>query len=83
VQIVFGLLGNAAGCPVAVEVCEGNTGDSTTVSAILDKLRKRFHLPRVVLVGDRGLQTDARIRAELQPVAGLDWITALRGPTSH
>jgi Transposase DDE domain len=83
VQIVFGLLCNAEGCPVAVEVFEGNTGDPTTVSAVLDKLRKRFHLHRVVLVGDRGLLTDARIREELQPVAGLDWITALRGPTIH
>jgi transposase len=83
VQIVFGLLCNAEGCPVAVEVCEGNTGDPTTVSAVLAKLRKRFHLHRVVLVGDRGLLTDARIREELQPIPGLDWITALRGPTIH
>jgi Transposase DDE domain len=83
VQIVFGLLCHADGCPVAVEVFEGNTGDPTTVSAVLAKLRQRFHLHRVVLVGDRGLLTDARIREELQPVAGLDWITALRGPTIH
>jgi hypothetical protein len=83
VQIVFGLLCNADGCPVAVEVFEGNTGDPTTVSAVLAKLRQRFRLHRIVLVGDRGLLTDARIREELQPVAGLDWITALRGPTIH
>jgi Transposase DDE domain len=80
VQIVFGLVCNAAGCPVAVEVFEGNTGDPTTLAVQLQKLRHRFHLRRVVLVGDRGLLTDARIRAELQPVTGLEWVTALRGP---
>src|SRR6516165_3073250 len=81
VQIVFGLVCNAAGCPVAVEVFEGNTGDPTTVAPVIAKLRQRFHLRRVVLVGDRGLLTDARIREELKPVEGLDWITALRHPT--
>jgi len=81
VQIVFGLVCNAAGCPVAVEVFEGNTGDPTTVAPVIVKLRQRFHLRRVVLVGDRGLLTDARIREELKPVEGLDWITALRHPT--
>jgi Transposase DDE domain len=81
VQIVFGLVCNAEGCPVAIEVFEGNTGDPTTVASVIAKLRKRFHLRRVVLVGDRGLLTEARIREELQPVEGLDWITALRGPT--
>jgi hypothetical protein len=81
VQIVFGLLCNAQGCPVAVEVFAGHTGDPTTVAPVIEKLRKRFHLHRVVLVGDRGLLTDARIREDLRPVAGLDWITALRGPT--
>ena len=78
---MFGLVCNAEGCPVAVEVFEGNTGDPTTVAPVIAKLRERFHLRRVVLVGDRGLLTEARIREELQPVAGLDWITALRGPT--
>ena len=81
VQIVFGLVCNAEGCPVAVEVFEGNTGNPTTVAPVIAKLRERFHLRRVVLVGDRGLLTEARIREELQPVAGLDWSTALRGPT--
>ena len=81
VQIVFGLVCNAAGCPIAVEVLEGNTGDPTTVAPVITKLRQRFHLRRVVLVGDRGLLTDARIREELKPVEGLDWITALRHPT--
>src|SRR5262244_4560377 len=80
VQIVFGLVCNAAGCPVAVEVFEGNTGDPTTVALQLQKVRGQFHLQRMVLGGDRGLLTDARIRAELQPVPGLDWVTALRRP---
>src|SRR5919109_4018448 len=83
VQIVVGLVCNAAGCPVAIEVFSGNTGDPTTLAPQLQKLRQQFHLQRLVLGGDRGLLTDARIREELQPVAGLDWITALRGPTIH
>lgn len=78
-QIVYGLLCAADGCPVAVEVFEGNTGDPKTLAAQIEKLKQRFDLNRVVLVGDRGMITDARIREELQP-AGLDWITALRAP---
>src|SRR5919109_1400565 len=81
VQIVVGLVCNAVGCPVAIEVFSGNTGDPTTLAPQLQKLRQQFQLQRIVLVGDRGLLTDARIREELQPVAGLDWITALRGPS--
>ena len=79
-QIVIGLLCNREGCPVAVEVFAGNTADPTTVAAQVKKLRERFGLERVVLVGDRGMLTDARIRAELEPVAGLSWISALRAP---
>jgi len=79
-QIVFGLICNAAGCPVAVEVFAGNTADPATLAPQLQKLRDRFHLRRVVLVGDRGVLTHARIHEELQAVEGLDWITALRGP---
>jgi hypothetical protein len=78
-QIVYGLLCAADGCPVAVEVFEGNTADPMTLSAQIDKLKERFGLSRVVLVGDRGMITSARIRDELGP-AGLDWITALRAP---
>jgi len=77
-QIVFGLLCNADGCPVAVEVYEGNTGDPTTLRDQIEKVRTRFGLSRVVFVGDRGLLTSARIREELAPVDGLDWISALR-----
>jgi len=76
-QIVYGLLCAADGCPVAV--FEGNTADPTTLATQIDKLKQRFGLSRVVLVGDRGMITSARIRAELAP-AGLDWITALRAP---
>jgi transposase len=60
-----------------VEVFEGDTGDSKTLAVQIEKLKKRFALKRVVLVGDRGMITSARIEAELKP-AGLGWITALR-----
>jgi len=78
-QIVVGLLCTAAGCPVAVEVFEGNTGDPATLTAQIDKLKQRFGLKRIILVGDRGMITSARIAEELEP-AGLDWLTALRAP---
>jgi hypothetical protein len=79
-QIVFGLLTNGEGCPVAVEVFAGNTGDPTTLPAQIKKIRERFAIARVVLVGDRGILTDARLREDLRPIEGLDWITALRAP---
>jgi hypothetical protein len=78
-QIVIGLMCTADGCPVAAEVFEGNTADPMTLSAQIDKLTQRFKLQRVVMVGDRGLLTSARIEQTLRP-AGLDWITALRAP---
>jgi hypothetical protein len=78
-QIVYGLLCAPDGCPVAVEVFDGDTADPTTLGAQIDKLRDRFGLERVVLVGDRGMITEARIRDDVAP-AGLDWITALRAP---
>ena len=71
-QIVFGLLCAADGCPVAVEVFAGDTADPKTLAAQIDKLKQRFALKRVVLVGDRGLITSARIDEELKP-AGRDW----------
>jgi hypothetical protein len=77
-QIVFGLLCNREGCPVAVAVCEGHTAAPMTLAPQRQKLRQRVGLSRVVLVGDRGWLTEARIRAALQPVAGWAWITALR-----
>ncbi len=78
-QLVYGLLCNREGCPVAIEVFAGNTADPMTLAAQLSKLKGRFGLERVVLVGDRGMITSARIREALEP-AGLDWITALRAP---
>ena len=78
-QIVYGLLCAADGCPVAIEVFDGNTGDPKTVADQVAKLKKRFALDHVVLVGDRGMITQARIDEDLRP-AGLDWITALRAP---
>jgi Transposase DDE domain len=78
-QLVIGLLCAADGCPVAVEVFEGNTADPATVASQITKLKQRFRLRHVVMVGDRGMLTAARIEQALRP-AGLDWITALRGP---
>src|SRR2546425_5080496 len=79
-QVVFGLMTDAEGCPVAVEVYAGNTSDPKTVSDQVTKLRQRFGLQRVILVGDRGMITNARIRENLQPAPGIEWITALRAP---
>src|SRR4029077_1373007 len=76
-QLVIGLMCAADRCPVAVEVFEGNTNDPMTLSTQIDKLKQRFKLQRVVMVGDRGLLTSARIEQTLRP-AGLEWITALR-----
>jgi transposase len=73
------LLTDAAGRPIAVEIVAGNTGDPTTIPAQISKVKDRFRLEHVVLVGDRGMLTDARIREDLRP-AGLDWITSLRAP---
>jgi len=78
-QIVYGLLCAPDGCPVAIEVFEGNTGDPSTLAPQIDKLKQRFGLTHVVLVGDRGMITEARITEDVK-TAGLDWITALRGP---
>ena len=77
-QIVFGLLTNSQGCPVAVEVFQGNTSDPKTVATQVSKLRERFGLQRVVLVGDRGMITSARIRQDLPAAHGIEWISALR-----
>jgi Transposase DDE domain len=78
-QIVYGLLCDRDGRPIAVEVFAGNAADPGTLGVQIDKLKRRFGLRHVVLVGDRGLITSARIRAELRP-AGLDWIGCLRAP---
>src|SRR5438874_1045742 len=78
-QIVYGLLTSTDGIPVAIEVFKGNTGDPKTVAAQVAKVKDRFALTRVVLVGDRGMLTAARLREDIRP-AHLDWITALRAP---
>jgi Transposase DDE domain len=78
-QIVYGLLCAMDGTPVAVEVFEGDTSDPQTLREQVDKLRWRFKLSHVALVGDRGMITSARIAQELTP-AGLDWISCLRAP---
>jgi hypothetical protein len=78
-QIVYGLLTSPEGIPVAIEVFAGNTGDPVTVASQVDKVKDRFGITRVVLVGDRGMLTAARLREDVRP-EGLDWITALRAP---
>ena len=78
-QIVYGLLCSATGVPVGIEVFKGNTADPKTLAAQIDKLKTRFGLTQIALVGDRGMLTSARIRDELRP-AELDWISALRAP---
>ncbi|MBI4958134.1 MAG: IS1634 family transposase [Desulfovibrio sp.] len=78
--IVYGVLTDPEGRPVAVEVYPGNTGDPTTVPDPVQKLRQRFGLSRVVLVGDRGMLTQTQIE-KLQQYPGLGWISALRSPS--
>jgi transposase len=74
--IVYGVMTNGEGCPVAVSVYAGNTGDPTTVAEQIEKLREKFGLQRVVLVGDRGMLTQPQIN-KLKQRPGLGWITAL------
>ena len=78
-QIVYGLLCAPDGCPVAIEVFDGNTADPMTLASQVEKLKQRFQLDHVVLVGDRGMITQARITEDIKST-GLDWITALRAP---
>jgi transposase len=75
--IVYGVLADAEGRPVAVDVYPGNTGDPTTVPDQVKVLRERFGLSHVVLVGDRGMLTQTQIDA-LRTYPGLGWISALR-----
>ena len=76
-SIVYGLLADGKGRPVAVDVYAGNTGDPSTVPDQVEKLRGRFGLERVVLVGDRGMLTQAQI-STLKEHPKLGWISALR-----
>ena len=77
--VVYGLMADPEGRPVAVEVYPGNTGDPTTVPDQVEKLRNRFGLKRIVLVGDRGMLTDTQI-GHLKKHPGVGWISALRNP---
>ena len=77
-QIVYGLLCDPEGRPIAVEVFAGNTADPITFTQIVSRVRGRFHIDRVIFVGDRGMITTARINEDLRDVEGLDWISALR-----
>jgi len=76
--IVYGVLTDGEGRPVALEVYPGNTGDPTTVADQVEKLRGRFALQRVVLVGDRGMLTEVQI-GKLSQHPGLGWVSALKG----
>jgi len=78
-QIIYGLLCAPDGCPIAIEVFDGDTADPMTLASQIGKLKQRFHLDHVVMVGDRGMITQARITNDIKS-AGLDWITALRAP---
>jgi len=78
-QIIYGLLCAPDGCPIAIEVFDGDTADPMTLASQIGKLKQRFHLDHVVMVGDRGMITHARITNDIKS-AGLDWITALRAP---
>ncbi len=80
-HILIGLLCDPDGRPIGVEVFAGNKGDPTTLASQVEKIIRRFKIERVVLVGDRGMITAARIEKDLKPIAGLSWITALRAPT--
>jgi hypothetical protein len=78
-QVEYGLATDQEGRPIAVEVVPGNTGDPDTVAEQVEKIKRRFHLERAILVGDRGMLTQARIE-ELRQERGIEWISALRGP---
>lgn len=79
-QVNWGLVTNAEGCPVAVQVYPGNAGDPKTLQDQVEKLRERFGIERLVLVGDRGMITQARIDHIKEHAPGVEWITALRAP---
>ena len=78
-QIVFGLVCTAQGCPIAVEVFAGNTADPATVAKQIEKLQTRFGITELIWAGDRGMLTQKQIDTELRP-RGLRWISSLRAP---
>jgi hypothetical protein len=76
-QVNYGLMTDARGCPVSVSVFEGNTGDPKTLLPQVEKVKKSFGLDRMVLAGDRGMISNVQIEA-LAKLDGVDWITALK-----
>ncbi len=76
-QVNYGLLTNERGIPVSVSVFEGNSGDPKTLLPQIEKVQERFGIEQFVMVGDRGMITQAQIDA-LREMDGVDWITALR-----
>lgn len=77
-QIVYGLMCDSEGRPIAIDVFPGNTADPPTFTQIVATARQRSGINRLVFVGDRGMITSARINEDLRGVDGLDWISALR-----
>jgi Transposase DDE domain len=78
-QIEYGLLTSRDGCPVAVRVFPGNTGDPRAFVQAVETVRDKFGITQAVMVGDRGMITSARIKA-LKEIPGMAWITCLRAP---
>jgi len=78
-QIEYGLMTDAGGRPIWIEVFAGNTADPSAFVSAVEAVRTRFKIERVVLVGDRGMITSARIEA-LRSLGGISWITCLRAP---
>jgi len=76
-QVNYGVLTDARGCPVAVSVYEGNVADSQTLLPELKRLREHFGIEQLVMVGDRGMVSNQAI-ASMQETPGVDWITALK-----
>lgn len=76
-QVNYGLLTDARGCPVAVSVFKGNTGDPPTLLPEVQRVRERFGIEHFVVVGDRGMISQTQITA-LQALDGVDWLTALK-----
>jgi transposase len=77
-QIVFGLLCNRQGCPIAIEVFEGNTADPNTLNNQIRKIQNRFGIKQVIWVGDRGIISSTTIKKELKTASAGEWISALR-----
>jgi transposase len=77
-QIVVGLICTGEGCPISVEVFEGNTADPSTVAGQIEKVKARFGIRNVILVGDRGMITGKLIEAQTKDGGSLSYVTALR-----